>query len=259
MKTLILFLAFAGVAVSQPVNGGGGTAITPGTISIKEDFNNLVPAIASANGVIGTYGWSTTVFPAGSGSIASVSGGVDLNHAGIVQISAGAAIGDTTVLYLGDLSTNGFPFPDPGSTTNWTAYFVWKPGDVAVHNHGVGLTAFGSGGLYVILNVRVSPNFFFVVSDAGGGAIFDSGIAATSTDWWSLKLSSSAVGVVVFQLYKNGVSIGSATTGGMGQTINHALPTAKPLTPFFQASSEAASSMTVLADYFEFLQTGLVR
>ena len=98
MKTLILFLAFAGVAVSQPMNGGGGggAAITPGTISIKEDFNNLVPAIASANGLIGTYGWSTTVQPAGSGSIASVSGGADLNHAGIVQISAGAAIGDTT-------------------------------------------------------------------------------------------------------------------------------------------------------------------
>ena len=255
MKTLILFLAFAGVAVSQAVNGG----ITPGTISIKEDFNNLVPAIASANGVIGTYGWSTTVFPAGSGSIASVSGGADLNHAGIVQISAGAASTDTAVLYLGDTSTNHFPLPDPGSTTNWTAYFVWKPGDVAVHNHGVGLTGFGGAGLFVFFNARSSPNFVFVVQNAGGAVSFDTGIAATSTDWWSLKLSSPAVGVVVFQLYKNGVSVGSATTGGAGQTINYALPTGKPLAPFFQASSEAASPMTVLVDYFEFLQTGLVR
>ena len=81
------------------MNGGGG-AITPGTISIKEDFNNLVPPISSANGLIGAYGWSTSVFPAGSGSFASVSGGVDLNHAGIVQVSAGAASGDTAVLYL---------------------------------------------------------------------------------------------------------------------------------------------------------------
>src|SRR6516162_240330 len=261
MKTLILFLAFAGVAGSQPVNGGGGgAAITPGTISIKEDFNKLVPAIASANGLIGTYGWSTTVSPAGSGSIASVSGGVDLNHAGIVQISAGAAIGDTAALYLGDSSTNHFPFPDPGSTTNWTAYFVWKPGDVAVHNHGVGLSAFnGASGLYVFLNARTSPNFLFVVASAGGSTSVDTGIAATSTDWWSLKLSSSAVGVVVFQLYKNGVPIGSATTGGTGQTINLALPTGEPIAPFFQASSQAASSMTVLVDYFEFLQTGLVR
>jgi hypothetical protein len=259
MKTLILFLAFAGVAVSQPLNGGGAAAITPGTISIKEDFNNFVPAIASANGLIGTYGWSTTVSPAGSGSIASVSGGVDLNHPGIVQISAGAAIGDTAALYLGDSSTNHFPFPDPGSTTNWTAYFVWKPGDVAVHNHGVGLTTFGGAGLFVFLNARLSPNFLFVVGNAGGGVGFDTGIAATSTDWWSLKLSSPAVGVVVFQLYKNGVSIGSATTAGTGQTINNALPTGKPVTPFFQSSSEAASSMTVLVDYFEFLQTGLVR
>ena len=255
MKTLILFLAFAGVAVSQGVNG----AITPGTISIKEDFNNLVPAIASANGVIGAYGWSTTVFPAGSGSIASVSGGADLNHAGIVQISAGAASTDTAVLYLGDTSTNHFPLPDPGSTTNWTAYFVWKPGDVAVHNHGVGLTAFGGAGLFVFLNLKSSPNFEFVVQNAGGSVYFDTGIAATSTDWWSLKLSSPAVGVVVFQLYKNGVPIGSATTAGTGQTINHALPTGTPVAPFFQASSEATSSMTVLVDYFEFLQTGLVR
>ena len=74
MKTLILFLAFAAVAVSQPPNGGG-VAITLGTISSKEDFNNFVPAIAAANGVIGAYGWSTTVFAAGSGSIASVSDG----------------------------------------------------------------------------------------------------------------------------------------------------------------------------------------
>ena len=259
MKKLILLLAFGGVAVSQPVNGGGA-AITPGTISIKEDFNNLVPAIASANGVIGTYGWSTTVQPAGSGSIASVSGGVDLNHAGIVQISAGAAISDTTTLYLGDLSTNGFPFPDPGSTTNWTAYFVWKPGDVAVHKHGAGLNNFfGPGALEVYVNPSLSPNFLFRVDSAGRSATFNTGIAATSTDWWSLKLSSSAVGVVVFQLYKNGVPIGSATTAGAGQTINHALPTGKPLAPFFQASSQAASSMTVLVDYFEFLQTGLVR
>jgi hypothetical protein len=258
MKTLILLLAFGGVAVSQPVNGGGA-AITPGTISIKEDFNNLVPTIASANGLIGTYGWSTSANPFGSGSIVSVSGGVDLNHAGVVQISAGPAIGDTTTLYLGDLSTNHFPFPDPGSTTNWTAYFVWKPGDVAVHNHGAGLSAFGGAGLFVFLNVKLSPNFLFVVQNAGGSAIFNTGIVPTSTDWWSLKLSSAAVGVVVFQLYKNGVPIGAATTGGTGQTINHALPTGKPLAPFFQASSEAASSMTVLVDYFEFLQTGLVR
>ena len=259
MKTLILFLAFAGVAVSQAVNGGGA-AITPGTISIKEDFDNFVPAIASANGLIGTYGWSTTVSPAGSGSIASVSGGADLNHAGIVQISAGAAISDTTTLYLGDLSTNGFPFPDPGSTTNWTAYFVWKPGDVAVHKHGAGLNAFlGPGALEVYLNPSLSPNFLFRVDNIPSSVIFDTGIAATSTDWWSLKLSSPAVGVVVFQLYKNGVSIGSATTAGTGQTMNIALPTGEPIAPFFLASSRAASSMTVLVDYFEFLQTGLVR
>jgi hypothetical protein len=237
----------------------GNTATSPGTISIKEDFNNLVPAIASANGLIGTYGWSTFVSSAGSGSIASVSGGGDLNHAGIVQISAGAAIGDIAMLYLGDQSTNHFPLPDPGSTTNWTAYFVWKPGDVAVHNHGVGLTNFGTGGLFVFLSARTSPNFLFVVQNIGGGTMFDTGIAATSTDWWSLKLSSTAVGVVVFQLYKNGVPIGSATTAGPGQTINHALPTGTPLAPFFQASSEAASPMTVLVDYFEFLRTGLVR
>src|SRR5215471_13988695 len=117
MKTLILFLAFAGVAVSQPLNGGGGEAITPGTILIKEDFNNLVPAIASANGLIGTYGWSTTVSPAGSGSIASVSnGGTDSNHAGIVKITAGAAAGDINALYLGDTSTSQYPLPDLGST-----------------------------------------------------------------------------------------------------------------------------------------------
>ena len=186
MKTLILFLAFAGVAVSQPMNGGGGggAAITPGTISIKEDFNNLVPAIASANGLIGTYGWSTTVYPAGSGAIASVSGGVDLNHAGIVLVSTGAALGDTATLYLGDSSTNHFPFPYPGSTTNWTAYFVWKPGDVAVHNHGAGLNAFGGpGALLVYLNPSLSPTFLFKVQNAGGSVIFDTGIAATSTDW----------------------------------------------------------------------------
>ena len=111
----------------------------------------------------------------------------------------------------------------------------------------------------MFLNVKLSPNFFFVVADAGGSDTFDTGIAATSTDWWSFKLSSPAVGVVLFQLYKNGVSIGSATTAGKGQTMNLALPTGKPLAPFFQASSEAASSMTVLVDYFEFLQTGLVR
>jgi hypothetical protein len=237
----------------------GVTLTTPGTISIKEDFNNLVPAIASANGLIGTYGWSTTAFPAGSGSIASVSGGADLNHAGIVQISAGAANGDTATLYLGDSSTKTFPFPDPGSTSNWTAYFVWKPGDVVVHNHGVGLTAFNGSGLFVFLNVKLSPNFLFVVQNSGALVTFDTGIVPTSTDWWSLKLSSSAVGVVVFQLYKNGVPIGSATTGGTGQTINSPLPTGMPLAPFFQASSEAASSMTVLVDYFEFSQTGLVR
>jgi hypothetical protein len=155
----------------------GITLTPPGTISIKEDFNNLVPPIASANGLIGTYGWSTTVSPAGSGSIASVSGGVDLNHARIVQISAGAAIGDIATLYLGDSSTNHFPFPDPGSTTNWTAYFVWKPGDVAVHNHGAGLTAFGGEGLSVFLNVKLSPNFLFVVQNTGGGVTFDTGIA----------------------------------------------------------------------------------
>jgi hypothetical protein len=237
----------------------GNTVTSPGTISIKEDFDNVVPAIASANGLIGTYGWSIVVNPAGSGSLASVSGGVDLNHAGIVQISAGAAIGDIAILYLGDQSTNHFPLPDLGSTTNWTAYFVWKPGDVAVHNHGVGLTNFGTGGLYVFLNLKVSPNFLFVAQNVAGGTNFDTGIAATSTDWWSLKLSSSTVGVVVFQLYKNGVPIGSATTAGTGQTINHALPTGTPLTPFFQASSEAASPMTVLVDYFEFLRIGLVR
>ena len=182
-----------------------------------------------------------------------------MNHAGIVQVSAGVAIGDTATLYLGDSSTNHFPFPDPGSTTNWTTYFVWKPGDVAVHNHGVGLTGFGGAGLFVFMNPSSSPNFVFVVQNAGGAVTFNTGIAATSTDWWSLKLSSSAVGVVVFQLYKNGVPIGSATTAGTGQTINHALPTGEPIAPFFQASSQAASSMTVLVDYFEFLQTGLVR
>jgi hypothetical protein len=237
----------------------GITLTTPGTISIKEDFDNFVPPISSANGLIGTYGWSTTVSPAGSGSVASVSGGTDLNHAGIVQISAGPVNGDVAALYLGDLSTNQFPLPDPGSTTNWTAYFVWKPADVTIHNHGAGLTAFGGAGLFVFLNLKSSPNFEFVVQNAGGSVYFDTGIAATSTDWWSLKLSSSVVGVVVFQLYKNGVSIGSATTGGAGQTINNALPTGKPVAPFFQASSEAASSMTVLVDYFEFLQTGLLR
>ena len=111
----------------------------------------------------------------------------------------------------------------------------------------------------MFLNARVSPNFVFVVGNAGGGVSFDTGIAATSTDWWSLKLSSTTVGVVVFQLYKNGVSIGSATTAGTGQTMNIALPTGQPIAPFFQASSQAASSMTMLVDYFEFLQTGLVR
>jgi hypothetical protein len=238
----------------------GNMAPSPATISIRDDFDNFVPPIASANGLIGNCGWSTIVSPVGSGSVASVSGGADLNHAGIVQISAGPAVGDTAALYLGDLTTNHFPLPDPGSTTNWTAYFVWKPGDVAVHNHGVGLSAFnGASGLYVFLNARTSPNFLFVVASAGGSTSVDTGIAATSTDWWSLKLSSSAVGVVVFQLYKNGVPIGSATTGGTGQTINRALSTGTPLTPFFQASSEAASPMTVLVDYFEFLRTGLVR
>jgi hypothetical protein len=252
-----LVIDINGYYVAQSVNGGGA-AITPGTISIKEDFNNLVPA-TSPSGLIGTYGWSTSVSPANSGSFTSGSGGGDLNHAGIVQISAGAAVGATSILYLGDSSTNDFPFPDPGSTTNWTAYFVWKPGDVAVHNHGAGLTSFGGAGLFVFLKVPVSPNFLFVVSNAGGSASFDTGIAATSTDWWSLKLSSSTVGVVVFQLYKNGVPLGSATTAGTGQTMNIALPTGTPVAPFFQASSEAASSMTVLVDYFEFLQTGLAR
>ena len=255
-----LVIDINGYYVAQSVNGGGGAAITPGTISIKEDFDNLVPAIAPPDGLIGTYDWSTTVNPAGTGSFALVSGGADLNHAGIVQISTGAASGDTATLYLGDLSTNGFPFPDPGSTTNWTAYFVWKPGDVAVHKHGAGLNAFfGPGALEAYLNPSVSPNFLFRVDNAGRSAIFDTGIAATSTDWWSLKLSSPAVGVVVFQLYKNGVPIGSATTAGTGQTINLALPTGEPIAPFFQAASQAASSMTVLVDYFEFLQTGLLR
>jgi hypothetical protein len=257
-----LVIDINGYYAPQSVNGGGGAAITPGTISIKEDFNNFVPPIASANGLIGTYGWSTTVSgPTGSsGSIASVSGGADLNHAGIVQISAGPASGVATTLYLGDLTTNHFPFPDPGSTTNWTAYFVWKPGDVTVHKHGAGLNGFfGPGALEVYLNPSLSRNFFFRVDNAGGSVSFDTGIAATSTDWWSLKLSSPAVGVAVFQLYKNGVSIGSATTAGTGQTMNIALPTGTPIAPFFQAASQAASSMTVLVDYFEFLQTGLVR
>ena len=137
---------------------------------------------------------------------------------------------------------------------------MWKPGDVAVHKHGAGLNAFlGPGALEVYLNPSLSPNFIFRVDSAGRSSIFDTGIAATSTDWWSLKLSSSAVGVVVFQLYKNGVPIGAATTAGTGQTINLALPTGEPIAPFFQAASQAASSMTVLVDYFEFLQTGLVR
>jgi hypothetical protein len=259
MKTLILLLTFAGLAVSQSVNNGASSAISGGTISLKEDFFNFVPPFASANGLIGTYGWSTIGTPAGTGSIASVSGGVDLNHAGIVQLGAGPAVGDTAVLYLGDLNTSHFPFPDPGSTTNWTAYWVWKPANVAVHNHGVGLTNFGTGGLYVFLNSKVSPNFLFVVQNVAGGTSFDTGIAATATDWWSLKLWSPAVGFVIFQLYKNGLPIGAPITGGVGQTINHALPTGKPLTPFFQASSEAAQSMTVLVDYFEFSQSGLVR
>jgi hypothetical protein len=42
-----------------------------------------------------------------------------------------------------------------------TAYFVWKPGDVAVHNHGVGLNAFlGPGALEVFSNPSFSPNVF---------------------------------------------------------------------------------------------------
>jgi hypothetical protein len=41
--------------------------------------------------------------------------------------------------------------------------------------------------------------------------------------------------------------------------MNLAIPTGEPIAPFFQASSRAASSMTVLVNYFEFLQTDLVR
>lgn len=88
----------------------------------------------------------------------------------------------------------------------------------------------------------LNANWRFVITTTLAAATYvDTGVAANSSDVVACRIRSTTNGVALFSFAVNGADLSTEVTGGTGQTLNSALPTATKLMPLFYVGSTGAA------------------
>lgn len=234
----------------------------------REDFlcNNVT------SGAIGQYRWYAVAASGGSVTCAFGGnwGGI-VGHPGILQLATGATSGASEYVTLEGGSYQDV-IPDASTDTNWESqWIVQTPTALTSDLVRVGLQWGNVGttdGSQYAMHMEFDPtgsrancnstNWCYVICMASSCVGADSGVAATTADWYKLRIRSTSVGVVLFSLSVNGGAFGAEVPGGSGQTINKAL-SAVGMTPWAYIKTTSAADRRLYLDAWAARFTGLSR
>jgi len=250
--------------------GTYGSAINPGITHIDEEFFWNIANVGTGAGL---YGWTVNVIGAQSNcnSNGYVDPGATTVHDGEYQIvtDATAAHGCAAALGRSNASLND-PFVALDTTTNYDSIFIFKlsttttisalvgfvntnnvqlpTNQIAVRFDNTGVTKCGA----TQTTACADTNFTFVTCKAAAcQESTTNSIAATSANYVKVRIRSTVAGSWAFSICSgDGCTLGTETTLSNGSSQ---VPSVE-MSPGFQITAGAASSVFLLCDKFEIVR-----
>jgi hypothetical protein len=216
---------------------------------------------ANTSTTIGELQWiMTTIANAPTGAAQN---GV-ANHPGIMRITTAGASGDGATV---NLSGNGSAEAEPplDANTNWEKTYVFQLGSCANIRLYVGMTDTYNAAIPAnFIGVRLDTNvgvgdseFTFATRKASASGAHGTTYACSATTWYQVKIWSTVVGTIWFQLNGNAaICLNSGGTGGCTADAN--IPIVA-LTPVFSIATDTTATKYIEMDYFASRWTNLAR
>lgn len=243
---------------------GGVTTITAagGTFNpldrtvayLRDEFS---PAIQNdaATPILGNLGWMRQNNLAAAYSTTNLSA----NNPGILRITNPAATTGTL-----DLGSGGAAFlSNPTAYANWEAQFTFRISATANTTFRMGFYnafAINPTDYYgLIFTGGTDTNWQVVMRAASGSTLSaDSGVAVSTSNWYTMRIRSLVAGTVLVSFSTNGGAFSTEKSiCSSACTVTGTMPTTV-MTPFFYINTSAGTTSMDI-DYFGFYATGLVR
>jgi hypothetical protein len=221
---------------------------------LRDEFT---PAIQNdaATIILGNLGWMRQNNP----TVAYSTTNLSQSHPGILRFTNSAA--GASALDLG--ASSAALLANPTAYTNWEAQFTFRPLATANTTFRMGLyNAFATNptdyyGL--IFTGGTDTNWQVVMRAASGSTLTaDSGVAVSTSNWYTMRVRSLVAGTVLVSFSTNGGAFSTEKTiCASGCDVTGTMPTTV-MTPFFYTyTSSGTTSMDI--DWFGFNATGLTR
>jgi hypothetical protein len=236
-----------------------------------DDFLYNACGQASAAGAgCGKLAWVTKGANNGTIGTAAAPGPTDWNHPGILQLDSSATVNGRASINLGSSSAGYDTFDQLDVNTNWEFWFIFKLPVINVTNSFMRVCLSDSnldGNSCVTSSIVVefapttSANYQVTTCNASStcAARASLGLAATSTNWFTVRIRSTAAGIALASVAADGGAFSSEVSIGAGQTVNQALPSSKMSPKFVVDNGGTASSVQMYVDYWAGKIAGLTR
>jgi len=261
----------SGAASTAGCSAGSGAVSTPldfTMIQFVEEFY-----ASNSTQIIGNFPFAFyNIFGTGS----SFSGTIlsPVGHPGVVQIKTSTATGDATGIRISDPNNgpdNIFHLGTSGDFTAWEFNIIFRSDTNSVAASGFfagfaeaaagaygysatdGIAVFYDTASHVCTSGTSSTtNVVYMVRSAGSDTCVDSTVPVAANTWYRLRIASTTLGQVIFQLATNGGAYSAA------QTLSTNVPTAA-LNPTFQVITRQAGAHTLDIDRWAVNASGVAR
>ena len=277
LKTFAVLISFglilnAQIPIGVGVYSAGSSNIPvvpdPTYALIKDEF------VGGRVAPLGELGWDST--NAGAGTCSSLTPiAAVASHPGLFRARTTTSSGDgcstslASTNYSGAGITQIHNLGSSSSTTGWEFIFIWATDAAAVTTTayfiGLGTTANsflgGTGSIGIRSDTSATAcgsgadsttNWVFHARSSSTNTCTDSGVAVAANTWYKLRITSTTLGTVNYELSTNG----GAYTSPVSISTN--VPTVD-LFPMFQVVTRTTAARDLTIDYFAGWLKGLTR
>lgn len=239
------------------ISATSGTSFDPLDRTVAYLRDEFQPAIQNdaATPIVGQLAWMRQNNPTAAYSTTNLS----QHHPGILRFTNSAA--GASALDLG--ASSAALLANPTAYTNWEAQFTFRPLATANTTFRMGFySAFATNptdyyGL--IFTGGTDTNWQVVMRAASGSTLTaDSGVAVSTSNWYTMRVRSLVAGTVRVSFSTNGGAFSTEKTiCASGCDVTGTMPTTV-MTPFFYTYTSSGTT-SVDIDWFGFNATGLTR
>lgn len=256
------------LATGSACGGAGWNPLDPTVVQFVEEFypSNLGPTVG-----LNLFAIYNIV---GTGSSFSTTIANPVSHPGTYEVVTSAASGDATGLRVMDGNSgpgNIYRLGTGGDFTSWEVNLIIRPDSSSIATSGffVGFAenaaaAYGyaaADGIAVFYDTTShvcssgtssTANFVYMVRAASVDTCLDSTIAVASNTWYKIRIASTTLGQVIFQISTNGGAYSAV------QTLTTNVPTAA-ISPTFQVITREALAHHLDVDRWAITASGVAR